>query len=63
MSERFIGEDIEPVAATFDTDRMAADEPGLPREFLWRSQTVEIGLCSALGTKQADAITAARSSM
>ena len=42
MAERFIGEDIHPVAATFDTARMAAGEPGLPREFLWRGRTVEI---------------------
>lgn len=42
MTERFVGEDIKPVAATFDTARMAAGEPGLPREFLWRGRTVEI---------------------
>lgn len=42
MAERFIGEDIKPVATTFDTARMAAGEPGLPQEFLWRGRTVEI---------------------
>jgi Domain of unknown function (DUF6504) len=42
MPERFVGEDIEPVIATCDTARMAAGEPGLPREFLWRGRTVEI---------------------
>ena len=42
MPERFIGEDIKPVTATIDTSAMAAGEPGLPREFLWRGQTVEI---------------------
>lgn len=42
MSEQFIGEDIKPVVATSDTSRMAAGEPGLPREFIWRGQTVEI---------------------
>lgn len=42
MTERFVGEDIKPVAATFDTSRMAAGEPGLPREFLWRGRTVHV---------------------
>ena len=42
MVERFVGEDFKPVAATFDTVRMAAGEPGLPRKFLWRGRTVEI---------------------
>ncbi len=42
MSERFIGEDIKPVVATMDTSRMAAGEPGVPREFIWRGQTVEV---------------------
>jgi phosphoribosylglycinamide formyltransferase-1 len=42
MPEKFIGEDIKPIAATFDTSRMAAGEPGLPRKFLWRGRTVEV---------------------
>jgi phosphoribosylglycinamide formyltransferase-1 len=42
MPERFIGEDIKPVATTFDTTRMAAGEPGLPGQFLWRDRTIEI---------------------
>lgn len=42
MSERFIGEDIKPVVATMDTSRMAVGEPGVPREFIWRGQTVEV---------------------
>jgi lipid A 3-O-deacylase len=42
MPERFVGEDIEPVVATSDTSRMAAGEPGLPREFVWRGRTVEV---------------------
>lgn len=42
MAERFIGEDIKPVVVTMDTSRMAAGEPGVPREFLWRGQTVEV---------------------
>jgi hypothetical protein len=42
MAEDFIGEAIEPVAATFDTSRMADGGPGLPREFRWRSEVVQI---------------------
>ena len=42
MPERFISEALDPVIATSDTSRMAAGEPGLPREFLWRGRTVRI---------------------
>ena len=42
MPERFVDEAIMPVAATYDTSRMAVGEPGLPREFLWRGQTIEV---------------------
>ena len=42
MAERFISEIIRPVAATCDTSRMAVGEPGLPREFVWRDQTIKI---------------------
>ena len=42
MPERFISEPLVPVIATADTSRMAAGEPGLPREFLWRGKTVTI---------------------
>jgi phosphoribosylglycinamide formyltransferase-1 len=42
VSERFVSEAITPVAATIDTSRMAAGEPGLPRRFLWRERTVEV---------------------
>jgi hypothetical protein len=42
MAEQFVGEAIRPVVATCDTARMAAGEPGLPRAFIWRGQTVEI---------------------
>jgi hypothetical protein len=42
MSEEFVGEAIQPVANTLDASRMAAGEPGLPRQFLWRSQPVNI---------------------
>ena len=41
-TERFIGADLKPVIATCDTLRMAAGEPGLPREFIWRDQTITI---------------------
>jgi hypothetical protein len=42
MAEQFIGETIQPVRGTADTARMARGEPGLPREFRWRSETVRI---------------------
>ncbi len=42
MSERFISEAIQPVAETYDTARMAAGEPGLPREFVWRGKTIRV---------------------
>ncbi len=41
-TERFIGADLLPVTATSDTARMAAGEPGLPREFRWGTVTVTI---------------------
>ena len=42
MPEQFISEPINPVAETFDTGRMASGEPGLPRKFLWRGNTVQV---------------------
>lgn len=42
MPERFVSEPIKPVVATYDTERMAAGEPGLPREFVWRGKTFVI---------------------
>ena len=42
MPERFISEAIQPVVATFDTARMAAGEPGLPQEFVWRGRTIKV---------------------
>jgi hypothetical protein len=42
VSEEFISEAIQPVAETIDTARMATGEPGLPRQFRWRSQIVSI---------------------
>src|SRR5512138_2365466 len=41
-TEHFIGADLKPVIATCDTLRMAAGEPGLPREFVWGDQTISI---------------------
>ena len=40
--ERFISEAIQPDPATFDTGRMAAGEPGLPRCFTWRGQSFAV---------------------
>jgi len=42
MHERFVDEALIPVLETADTSRMAMGEPGLPREFIWRGQTVEV---------------------
>ena len=42
MHERFISEAISPVAGTGDTARMAAGEPGLPREFVWCGRTISV---------------------
>jgi hypothetical protein len=41
-NERFIGQALEPVASTFDTKRMAAGEPGLPREFTWQGERIRV---------------------
>lgn len=42
MPEQLISEALTPVVATSDTARMAAGEPGLPSEFLWRGRTIRI---------------------
>jgi len=42
MSEEFISEPIVPVGSTFDAGRMAAGEPGVPREFSWRKRTFKV---------------------
>ena len=42
MPERFVSEAITPVVATCDTEAMATGGPGLPREFLWRGQTLRV---------------------
>lgn len=38
----FVSEPIRPVTTTADTGRMAVGEPGLPRCFTWRGQSVEV---------------------
>ena len=42
MSEEFIGAPITPVVETINAARMSAGEPGLPRQFRWKSQTIQI---------------------
>lgn len=42
LPKRFISEAIQPVVTGYDTARMAAGEPGLPREFLWRGRTIGV---------------------
>lgn len=42
MSERFVSEALEPVTADSDTGRMAVGEPGLPREFRWKGESLRI---------------------
>ena len=40
--KRFVGEALKPVAETLDTARMAAGEPGMPGEFIWRGERVRV---------------------
>jgi hypothetical protein len=42
MAEEFVGEAIRPVVGTADVAGMSAGGPGLPRQFQWRKQTVEV---------------------
>ena len=42
MAEQFISAAIQPVAGTFDAARMSIGEPGLPRQFRWRSEIIQI---------------------
>jgi hypothetical protein len=42
IHETFISEAIEPKTDSMDTARMAAGEPGIPLEFVWRGRTVRI---------------------
>jgi len=41
-SQKFISESIKPVEGTMDTARMAAGEPGLPQEFIWRKKRYKV---------------------
>ena len=45
MAEQFISAAIQPVVATFDAARMSTGEPGLPRQFHWRSQSIRMRGC------------------
>jgi hypothetical protein len=40
--EHYIGEEIHPVKEEFDYSASAPGEPALPRQFIWRHQTIEI---------------------
>jgi hypothetical protein len=42
MAEEFIGEAIEPDAATFDPKGMAGGWPGLPQRFTWRGTEYQV---------------------
>ena len=42
MPEQFVSEAIEPVVETLSAARMSTGEPGLPRQFRWGSQTIQI---------------------
>lgn len=42
MGGRFICEALYPVTQTADVSRMAVGEPGLPRRFAWRGETLEV---------------------
>ena len=42
MTDQFVSERLKPVGITFAAARMAAGEPGLPREFIWRGETIRI---------------------
>lgn len=40
--EQFVGEPIEPDTSTFDTSRMAIGEPGLPQQFTWHGDIIQV---------------------
>lgn len=42
MPERFVSESLKPLAESFDTAAMSVGGPGLPKEFLWRQETVTV---------------------
>jgi len=42
MPEQFVGDVLKPATETCDAAAMAAGEPGLPRQFTWRSETIQV---------------------
>jgi hypothetical protein len=42
MAEKFVSAPIKPVAGTIESVRMSTGEPGLPRQFRWKSRTIQI---------------------
>ena len=42
MAEQFISAAIQPVAGTFDAVGMSTGATGLPRQFRWGAQTIQI---------------------
>lgn len=40
--ERFVGEPVTPEVDSCDTSAMAIGEPGVPRRFRWREETVAV---------------------
>jgi len=42
MTEQFISAAMQPLVETLDAVRMGTSEPGLPRQFRWRGQTIQI---------------------
>jgi hypothetical protein len=42
MPEKFVSEAIKPVVNSCDTKSMSIGAPGLPREFIWRGQTITV---------------------
>jgi phosphoribosylglycinamide formyltransferase-1 len=42
MNADFIGDPLTPIGGAADAARMAAGEPGLPRQFDWRGETIDV---------------------
>src|SRR5437762_13868061 len=42
MNDEFISEPIEPEPGTADLSAMSRGEPGLPRRFGWRQESIEV---------------------
>jgi phosphoribosylglycinamide formyltransferase-1 len=42
MPEHFVSEAIDPVVETIDTTHMVPGAPGLPQQFRWRRQTINV---------------------